>query len=180
MAKSRNRLRDEYNEMVGKINRQLRTLAKHDPDTPALSRWRGYFQKVTADNPNRRTISKLRSEASKLLRSGQLSIESQERSVANAIQRLHEDGYTFINRRNFNSFMRFLDDARARGLGSMYSSEQIIEAIYKAKKKGLSRSEINQNIDRWSKQIKYDREGKQIEVEQPKPLNVRRYGNKRK
>lgn len=180
MAKKNNKLRDEYNELVKEINRKLRALEKADPDTPTLSRWRGYFQKITSDSPNYTQTRTMLKDARDLLKSDQLSLDSHERAVANAIQRLHEDGYEFINRRNFNSFMHFLDDARSRGLGSMYSSEQLLEAIYKAKKKGLSRSEIERNIERWSSQIKVDSEGKQIEVEKPKSLTVRRYDNKRK
>ena len=173
-------IRKEYNRMVGTIGKQIKALEKADADTPALSRWRNYFQKVTTTNPNRRTITRLRNEARRVLESGQLSIESQERSIANAIQKLHEDGYDFIDRNNFNYFFQFVDDARARGLGSLYSSEQLIEAIKSAVDQGLSDDTIRKNIDKWAEKIPKDKSGKAIEVSNPKPLKVHKYGDKGK
>ena len=173
-------IRKEYNRMVGQISKQIKALEAHDPDTPALARYRGYFQKVTTPNPNRTTITKLRNKARGILESGELSIESQERSIANAIWKLHKDGYKYINRNNFNYFFRFVDDARARQLGQQYSSEQIIDAVKEAIDMGLSDETIMKNIEKWSDKMPKDKEGKVIEVSNPKPLKVHRYGDKGK
>lgn len=166
--------------MVGTISKQIKALEKADADTPALSRWRNYFKKVTTANPNRRTITKLRNQARNLIESGQLSLESQERSIANAIQKLHDDGYDFIDRSNFNYFFQFVDDARARGLGSLYSSEQLIDAIKSAVDQGLSDDTIRKNIEKWAEKVPKDKSGKVIEVQNPKPLKVHKYGDKGK
>ena len=71
--------------------------------------------------------------------------------------------------------MRFLDDARAKGLGALYSSTQLIEAIQEAKQKGLTKAQIKKNIERWAKNVDRDKEGKIVEVVTPKKLKVRRY-----
>ena len=163
----------EYNRMVREIERQLNKLEKADPESISLERYRNYFQPVTSSNPNYRMIQKLYSSAKRMLQSGQLSVESQERSKANAIETLHRDGYGYINRRNFSSYMRFLDDARARGLGSLYSSTQIIEAIHEAKERGLSEADIKANIRRWANAMKRDKEGRIIEQIEPKRLRVK-------
>lgn len=165
--------RREYNKMVTEINNQLRRLEKADPESVSLERYRNYFQKVTTKNPNYRTIQKLYSSAKRLLRSNELSVEWQDRSKAAAIRTLQDEGMTYINRKNFSSYMRFLDDARARGLASMYSSTQIIEAVHEARQQGLTKDQIMANIDRWAKNIRYDREGKVIEQIEPKRLKVK-------
>ena len=165
--------RKKYNEMVNIINKQIAKLEKADPESVTLERYRGYFQKVTTRNPNYSTIRKLYSSAKKLIKSGQLSLEAQERAKANALESLHREGYGYINKRNFNSFMRFLDDARAKGLGALYSSTQLIEAIQEAKSKGLTKKQILANIDRWSNQMQRDRQGRIIEQIEPKKLKVR-------
>ena len=180
MASKSETLRVKYNEAVKEINKQLKALAKVDPTSITLERYRGYFKPVTSKNPNYKTMQTLYRNAKQVLKSGQLSTEGHKRSVANAIETLHREGYDFINKRNFNSFMRFLDDARARGLGSLYSSEQLLDAINTAKEKGLSDEEIKKNIARWSHQLGTDRNGRTIEVENPAPLKVRRYGGRRK
>lgn len=173
-------IQKEFNKLVGKINRQLKILEKHDPDTPALKRWRGYFQKSTSKRPHKATITQQRNQARELLESGQLSIEGNERAVANAIQKLHEDGYDYIDRDNFNYFFNFVDDARARGLGAWYSSEQLIEKVNEAVGMGLSDEVIKKNIEKWGGKIKRDEEGKIIENQNPPKLKVHKYANKRR
>lgn len=163
----------EYNKMVTAINRQLKRLEKADPESVALERYRNFFQRETSRKPDYNTIRAQYSKAKKVLTSGQLSVEAQRRSKANAIETLHRDGMTYINMVNFNSYIRFLDDARARGLATIYSSTQIIEAVHEAKSKGLTKEQILSNMDRWAKQIRYDKEGKVIEQIEPKKLKVK-------
>lgn len=165
--------RKAYNKMVTDINRQIRRLEKADPESVSLERYRNFFQKVTTKNPNYRTIQKLYSRAKKVLSSGELSVESQTRAKANAIQTLRDEGMTYINKSNFNSYIRFLEDARSKGLSALYSSSQIIEAVHEAKKQGLTKDQILANIDRWSRQVKYDKEGKVIEQIEPRKLKIK-------
>lgn len=170
---NRNDYKNQYNQMVKEINRQIRRLEKADPESVTLERYRNYYQPVTSKNPDYRMIRKLYSSAKKLLSSNELSLESQARAKANAIETLHREGMDYINKRNFNSYMRFMEDARSRGLASLYSSTQIIEAIHEAKSKGLTDSQIKANIKRWSNQMKRDREGRIIEQIEPKKLKIR-------
>lgn len=166
--------RREYNLMVDEIHRQLQELKKADPDSVSLDRYRRRFQKVTTRNPHFRTIQSQYMKAKKLLASNELSLESQKRSKAAAIRTLHKEGLTFINRKNFNSFMRFLDDARARGLGSIYSSTQILEPLIDMQKKGMTKEQIKNNIKYWADEyVKYDENGKIIEVIEPKKLEIK-------
>ena len=165
--------RKEYNKLVNDINRQIRKLEKADPESVSLERYRNYYQKVTTKNPNYRTIQKLYRSAKQLLKSGELSVESQMRSKASAIRTLHDEGMKYITKRNFNSYIRFLDDARARGLASMYSSTQILEAVHEAKQQGLTKGQIIANMDRWAKQIRKDKEGKIIEQIEPRKLKIK-------
>lgn len=160
-------IQKEYNALVRKINRQLRQLEKHDPDTPTLGRWRGYFKMSTAKRPNKETITKMRNAAQELLDSGQLSVEGSERAIANAIQKLHDDGYEFIDRGNFDYFFKFIDDARSRELGRWYSSEQLLDVVKAAKSMGMSDETIMQNIAKWGGKIKFDKDGKIIENQRP-------------
>ena len=70
--------------------------------------------------------------------------------------------------------MRFLDDARARGLGSIYSSTQILEPLIDMQKKGMTKDQIKNNIKYWADEyVKYDENGKIIEVIEPKKLEIK-------
>ena len=168
---------EEFNDIVDQINEELRQLQDADPDAISLERWRGYFHKERADaDLDYRTFKAMYKKAKDVLESGQLSLEGHERSVSSTIETLRNDlGLDYINRRNFNSFMRFLDDARARGLGSVYSSEQLLDAINEAKRKGLTKAQIRANMDRWAKKVvRLDEEGKQVEIISPPEIKVRK------
>ena len=165
---------EEYNRNVREINRNLEELERADPDSVALERYKGEFWEIHDPNYSYNALRAQNKKAKEVLSSGAVSVEGQERSIANALKTLHEEGYDYINRRNFNSFMRFLDDARAKGLGALYSSTQLIDKIKEMKNRSLTKGEILANIDRWArKNVKRDKEGKVIEQIKPKKLYIR-------
>lgn len=170
MARFKNAI-EKYNYYAGKINEDLKTLAREAPETKALERYAGDFEPITSEHANIRKAREMAKRAEKLYKSGATSLEGAERSMALTIDKLREEGLDFIDRRNFKAFMRFLHDAQARGLGSLYTSEQIIEAVKDARRKGLNRRQIEANIQYWEqKMVKYDKEGLLIEPDEYKPL----------
>lgn len=173
MARKFKSKKSEYNYYAKMINKNLSKLAKEMPDSRALERYRGEFEEVTSANPNKRVLAKLLKRARDVYKSGVTSLNNQKRSVALAIDTLKASGIDYVNTKNFKYFFNFLDDARARGLGALYSSTQLIEAIKEAKDKGLSKTDIQSNIDYWAnKNIKYDKEGKIIEPNSYFPLKA--------
>ena len=166
---------DEYAKLSRKINRQIKKLEKEYPEAVSLERWRNKFKPITSKQPSYNKVAGMLKNARQLVENDKLSLDSQKRAVDSAIETLHRDGYTFITRENFDYFMRFLDDARARGLGSSYSSEQILRPIYRGMKRHkLTDEEIMKNIQLWSENLPRDNEGKVIEVKNPKPLRIRK------
>ena len=175
-SKTRENLMNEYNKNVDQLHANLRQLEEQNPDSVALERYRNRFYKENDPNLNYNTLRKMNKELKNVLESGATSLDVIERTETLAIETLHKEGYDFIDRRNFNSFMRFLDDARARGLGALYSSTQLISKIKTMRDRQLTKEEILKNMDRWAKQeIKYDKEGKPIEQIVPKRLYIKRY-----
>lgn len=172
--RTRERIMEEFNRNVRAINRNLEELEEKVPDSIALERYKGEFFEIHDPNYNYNALRRMNKRARELLQSGATSVEGQERSMSLALDTLHREGYDYINRRNFNSFMRFLDDARAKGLGALYSSTQLIEKIKEMKDRRLTKKQILSNIDRWSRQnVRRDREGKVIEQIKPKKLYIR-------
>lgn len=171
-------LRLKYNKMVDRINKKLVSLKKKYPDAKSVSRYRGEFQKATTKNPHYKTMKALYDKAERVLKSGELSLQSQKRARASAIKTFNKMGYKFINDNNFDAFTTFLDDARARGLGGQYTSRQLANAYEIIEKNKLSKKDIQANIKRWSKEnIIFDKNGKQVERKRPPKLKVKK-GNK--
>lgn len=173
------KLVEEFNEMAEEIQRRLDELEKYDPDAKSLERYLGpkgndFYPLNVGSYWNEKTVREMKKKAKRLLESGELSLETMERSKATALQTLREDyKYDFIDGRNFSAFMHFLDDARARGLAAMYNSEQLVEAYHEMRQKRLTKRQIQENINRWAnKAIKYDKEGKLIEREKTPDLKV--------
>ena len=164
----------QYNDMVDELRQRLKDIEAVYPDSLALEMYRGRYRKLSYNVPYRpRTLDKGLKELRNLLDSDKVSLEGEKRSRALGIQSFNDAGYDYINDSNFDNFIRFLNDAQARGLGALYSSAQIIEAIKDAKDKKLTKAQIKENIRRWAKKyVKRDRDGKIIEVENPPDLQV--------
>lgn len=164
----------KYNLLVNKLRSRLNAIEQSDPDSIVLERYRGLHRKLSEGTKYlSRTVDKVLKSITNLLESDELTMDGYQRSKAQGIRTLNDAGLDYINEKNFNSFMRFLNDAQSRGLGSLYSSDQIIEAIKQAKDRGLTKGQINENIRRWAAQsVRHDKEGKIIEVVNPPELKV--------
>ena len=164
-----------FNEKVDRLRALLDAIERKEPDAIVLEKYRGVFTKITSIRPSAKEVAKLEKKIDEVLDSNELTLESWERSKALGIEKLHKEGLDFINEKNFNAYMRFVNDAQARGLGALYSSRALVEAVYSAKSMNLTDAQIKENIRRWAKKfVKYDKEGKVIEVENPKELEVKK------
>ena len=82
--------------------------------------------------------------------SGQLSKRTERRAPASMLDTLHREGYEDITEDNIEDFYKFMEDARARGLGAIYGSGKIAELVQRGLKKGLTREQIRANMDYWA------------------------------
>lgn len=158
----------EYGYYARMINKGLDRIRSKFPESRLLERYQEEF------DPNDYSPTKLR-EAKKLWESGAISVDTQQRTYNEAINTIRNKyDIKTLNRHNARAFFRFLDDARARGLGALYTSEQLISALTDLRyKKKLSNKEIQANIEYWAnKYIKYDKEGKIIEPDEYQPLRL--------
>ena len=175
-----NKTRQRYAYLAGRVRRQMRELEKRMPEAVSLERYHGEFPKLKDMGKVSESALKLGiKEAEKLLKSGELSLRSQRRSMNTAIKTLNERGYNYVNQQNFGYFMDFLDDARARGLASIYGYQYLLDTFNRAKKRGLSDDEIRGNIAYWAEQADKqkamaERKGIALDDIEAKRLYVRR------
>ena len=150
-----NKIRQRYAYLAGRVRRQISKLRERMPEAVSLERYsEKEFPKLREMKiqPSDRALKAAIRQAEKLLSSGELTLRRQRRSVATAIKTLNERGYTYVNQQNFGYFMDFLDDARARGLASIYGYQYLLDTFNRAKKRGLSDDEIRGNIAYWAEQ----------------------------
>jgi len=151
--KMASKIRQQYSKLASQIRRKAKILEQRMPEAVSVQRYRGEFPKLRdLGNVSESALRRGIKEAERLLKSNELSLRANKRSQATAIQTLNERGYNYINNQNFGYFMNFLDDARARGLASIYGYQYLLDTFNRAKKRGLSDDEIRGNIQYWANQ----------------------------
>ena len=149
---AKNSIRQQYRRMSAKFRYDLRRLAERQPTSKTLSRYTGEFPSLRelsfyADDVMLSLAMKRMKEARA---SGQLSLRGKNRSVANFVEALHEEGYNFITMENVDPLLKFLDDARAKGVAAYHSSGPVLKILAKGVKKGLTEDQIMGNIRYWA------------------------------
>lgn len=159
--------KSQYAKESAYIRRRLKEIEARQPGSAIVQRYKGEFPGVKEIKGGNEAVYKAGLKAARELRkSGQLSVKAERRSISGAINTLQERGYNFINQDNARDLFTFLDDARARGLTSVYGYEKILETINRARKKGLSDEQIMANIDYWAENKE---KGKRLTVRERKP-----------
>lgn len=149
---AKNNIRRLYARMSAKFRYDIKRLKGRQETSQTIERYEGEFPSLTrlgdyADDD----MLKLAIERMKEARAGgQLSLRSKIRAKANFVQHLHEEGFDFIDMKNVDSLLKFLDDARAKGLATYHSSEPVMSILAKGVKKGLTSDQIMGNIAYWA------------------------------
>ena len=69
------------------------------------------------------------------------------------IQRLHESGYTFINKDNLRAFGAFMDAVRAKYSGLIYGSDQVVDLFGAAYEKSLDPAQLLGDFEYWQENV---------------------------
>ena len=99
---------------------------------------------------NRQQLAQELSSTQKFLASGSSRVKEYGQVRQNIIDSFNENGYDFVNESNLDDLYQFLEDARARHLGSMYGSDQLIETWNRAQKRGMTPEQLLGNIEYWA------------------------------
>mgnify|MGYP007130621733 FL=1 len=99
---------------------------------------------------NRQQLAQELSSTQKFLASGSSRVKEYGQVRQKIIDSFNENGYDFVNESNLDDLYQFLEDARARHLGSMYGSDQLIETWNRAQKRGMTPEQLLGNIEYWA------------------------------
>lgn len=98
----------------------------------------------------RQQIANELSSVQKFLASGSSRVKEYGQVRQDIVRSFQENGYEFVNEKNLDDLYQFLEDARARHLGSMYGSDQLIETWHRAQKRGMTKEQLLGNIEYWA------------------------------
>ena len=103
---------------------------------------------------NRQQLAMELSSTQKFLASGSSRVKEYGQVRQNIIDSFNENGYDFVNESNLDDLYQFLEDARARHLGSMYGSDQLLETWNRAQKRGMTPEQLLGNIEYWAEKLR--------------------------
>lgn len=154
-TKSEKAWRKRYAKVSYYLREQYKSLQKKYPESAALDRY-GLedFESLKDLGPDygMDLIKKRVRMFEEIKRSGQLSLQRHRRARSLAAQTLKERGVP-VSQENLRGFFQFMDDLKARGIGSQKSSREWARTFNQAMKKGMSNEDLHQNINIWAKSI---------------------------
>ena len=145
-------VRKQYARMAAKFRYDLKQLEEAKGDVRSVRRYKGEFPSLTqlGDMVTEKDLKRAIKQMKEVRSSGQLSKRTERRAPASMLDTLHREGYEDITEDNIEDFYKFMEDARARGLGAIYGSGKIAELVQRGLKKGLTREQIQANMDYWA------------------------------
>lgn len=135
-------------QRLGKIEQAFGSKAE------IVQRRQGDFQPLSKlpKDMTRQQIANELSSVQKFMASGSSRVREYGQVRQNIIESFQNNGYEFVNESNLDDLYQFLEDARARHLGSMYGSDQLIETWNRAQKRGMTSEQLLGNIEYWAEQ----------------------------
>ena len=154
-SRSTKELRREYSKLAYKARKRLEAIEKKfGSKAEIVQRRKGDFGTLSSlGKVNRAQISAELADVRRFLASGSSRVSEYAQVRQNAIESFHRSGYEFVNEKNLDDLYQFLEDARARHIGSIYGSDQLIETFERAQKRGLSSEQLLGNIEYWAENV---------------------------
>lgn len=151
-SKTTAEIRRAYSKLAYTARQRLEKISSvYGPKAEIVQRRSGDFKPLSQMGKlSRQQISMELANVQRFLASGSSRVREYGQVRENIIQSFHESGYEFVNQQNLDDLYQFLDDARARHLGSLYGSDQLIETWNRAQKRGLTSEQLLGNIQYWA------------------------------
>lgn len=147
--RSRSELSKEYNRLREVAKKRIERLGRSE-----FSKSQAYKQNINqynkpASSYTNSQLSKKLYQLSRFISSEQGSVRGQQRIRKKSIERLHQAGYDFINKDNFDDFGQFMEDMRARAGGRLLDSDRVAEVFGVAQNLGVDNKSLERDFEFW-------------------------------
>lgn len=151
-SKTTAQLRREYSKLAYTARQRLGAIEQaYGKNTEVMQRQAGNFGTLKSlGQINRTQLAQEIAATRRFLASGSSRVSEYAQVRQNMIESFHRSGYEFVNESNLDALYQFLEDARARHLGSIYGSDILIEIFERAEKRGLTSEQLLGNIEYWA------------------------------
>ena len=143
-------LKQQYVKQSYEARKRYRELQKQFPGSEVVQRRKGDFQPLRKmKGISKADLAKELSDVTWFLSSSSSRTAEYAEVRKNTVEsfNLH---YPFVNEKNLDPLIQFLEDARQRHLATIYGSSQLVEVFKRAEKRGLTREQVLGNIEYWA------------------------------
>ena len=121
-------LKREYNRLSKLATRRIEALERSRfKEHTYYQRFKGYLGKEGLSKAN---LAKAITELKKFEYSPLLSVRKLYETRRKTIESLHEEGYTFVNVKNYQKFTEFMEYAKEKVKDRLWDSEKIVKFYY--------------------------------------------------
>ena len=144
---SEEELKIEYKRLEKYASARIEALERSKfKEHPYYQRFRRYLKR------NDLSIDKLAKavvELKKFEYSPLLSVKRLYELRRRTIEKLHEEGYTFVNTRNFQKFSEFMEYAKEKVKDRLWDSERLVKFYYEHRR--VDKDTLKERFDEWEK-----------------------------
>lgn len=145
-------LRKMYTVAAREARAGYRAVAAAYPGADVTQIYKGDFKSFTTVSKNgmkKADLAKILASTQRYLAGSASSVEKYEQRRQQTIETFQRHGYD-VNEENIDSVQQFMKDATERGLKAIYGSDQLLTAYQRAKRRGLTKEQFAQNVERWT------------------------------
>lgn len=138
-------MKAEYKRMKDIVNKRLNRLRKTYP----RAEWakKPNFAGL-GKNPKAKDVYKALADVASAYYNPLASIKGRQASIKHNIEEMHDHGFDFVNVQNYDDWVEFMEEVRARGLiEAFYSEEHGVDIFQTANKGGVDPKELLKDFE---------------------------------
>lgn len=144
--------RKEYTRLRDILNKRIKRIQDSDFANQGIAgKFPGGLPKLADIAPE--DLPYLLQQAATALNSNSGSLKGLQQRRRSAIESFRERGYTQINESNFTEFVKFIEEARERGLDRIYGSDYIVSMYEDVQAIGINPADVMNDFNWWAANI---------------------------
>lgn len=144
-------LRAEYTKLRDIAQKRLKRMAESEfKDSMVYLENKDKFEKLSQIKNKTQLVHAL-ADVAGFVNAKTSSISGLKNQRKEAIKTLHEHGYDFVDKDNYEEFYKFMEDYRNKKLNQIYDSERVAELFEAAKDKKIKTDELKKDFEFWIK-----------------------------
>lgn len=149
-------LRKEYTRLRDIAQKRLKRIAASEFSQSDVAKYNAGRYKPLREIESKSELTKLLSDLVRFTTARRGSVAGLRSTRDKAIETLHEHGYDFVNKRNYQQFAEFMEWARASKNAGQYDSDRVAELFRDAQRWQISPEELQNNFDFYASAVSPD------------------------